>query len=148
MESLESKLERLAPDQRREVEDFIDFLLSRSGTIRDFSGTIPAPPPLMNGIPPPLTMVEPVRIARGAPNGESGQVFLKDSEFSSPVHGETSGGIQEIVGGNDDGFDQHYIDYGRFEKPSPATEAVLKIKEKIVKRHEQERKGHILEWID
>ncbi len=37
MESLENKLDRLPPEQRKEVEDFVDFLLFRSGNI-------PAPP--------------------------------------------------------------------------------------------------------
>ena len=30
MESLENKLDRLTPDQRREVEDFVDFLIQRA----------------------------------------------------------------------------------------------------------------------
>ena len=33
MESLESKLDRLSPEQRKEVEDFVDFLLFRSGNL-------------------------------------------------------------------------------------------------------------------
>jgi hypothetical protein len=147
MESLESKLERLTPVQRQEVEDFVDFLLSRSGRVRDFPVVLQAPPPLMNGAPPPLTLIEPVHIATDVPFREPEHV-LKDSEISSSVREEPPGGIQEIAVGNDDTFDHDYIDYGRFEKPSPATEAVMKVKEKIVKRHEQEKSGHILEWID
>ena len=34
MESLESKLDRLSPEQRREVEDFVDFLIQRAEGIR------------------------------------------------------------------------------------------------------------------
>ena len=147
MESLESKLERLAPDQRREVEDFVDFLLSRYGIARDFPGTIPAPPPLMNSVPPPLTITEPIHIAMTASSHETGQVNRKDHGISSMVHEEVRGGVQEINGGNEE-YDPDYIDYGIFEKPSPAVEAVLKVKDKICKRHEREKTVHILEWID
>jgi hypothetical protein len=146
MESLENKLERLAPDQRREVEDFVDFLLSRYGIARDFPGTIPAPPPLMTSVPPPLTTIEPVHIAMTASYPETGQVAFKDTGISPPVSLETSGGIQEINGNRE--LDHDYMDYGRFEKPTPTVEAIIKVKEKIIKRHEQEKTGHILEWID
>jgi hypothetical protein len=33
MESLESKLDGLTPEQRKEVEDFVDFLIYRSGNL-------------------------------------------------------------------------------------------------------------------
>ena len=33
MESLESKLDRLTPEQRREIEDFVDFLLHRNDPV-------------------------------------------------------------------------------------------------------------------
>ena len=39
MESLESKLDRLTPDQRKEIEDFVDFLLYRSGNLPVAPGT-------------------------------------------------------------------------------------------------------------
>ena len=60
MESLESKLDRLSPEQRKEIEDFVDFLLSRSGT-----GVVPPStpvnnPPVLNIAPPPLSLIEPV----------------------------------------------------------------------------------------
>lgn len=149
MESLESKLERLNPVQRQEVEDFVDFLLFRSGTVRDFPAVHPAPPPLMNGAPPPLTMIEPGHIAM------TGQFHETDK---SPVSGpapvpfepeDTARGIQEINVGGDDG---NYLDYGKFEQqsqsPSPAVEAVRKVKEKLSRREEHDKTGHILEWID
>ena len=147
MESLENKLERLAPDQRREVEDFVDFLISRYGIACDFSGTIPAPPPLITSVPPPLTMIEPVHIAMTESYSGTGPVTPKDTGISPPVSLETSGGTQEINGGNED-HDPDYMDYGRFEKPTPTAEAIIKVKERIIKRHEQEKTGHILEWID
>jgi len=56
MESLESRLERLSPGQRREVEDFVDFLLSRPESSlagQPAAGTPPAPhtaPPLLSSI--------------------------------------------------------------------------------------------------
>jgi hypothetical protein len=147
MESLESKLERLNPVQRQEVEDFVDFLLSR-GMIRDFPNVHPAPPPLMNGAPPQLTMIEPVHIAvtgqfRETSQSPAGPVPVP-SESEDPA-----AGIQEINVGGDDG---NYLDYGKFEQPalspSPAIEAVRKVKEKLNRREEHDKTGHILEWID
>ena len=41
MESLESKLDRLSPEQRKEVEDFMDFLMYRSGNSHESPGTAP-----------------------------------------------------------------------------------------------------------
>ena len=79
MESLESKLERLTPVQRQEVEDFVDFLLSRSGMIRDIPRPLPVTPPL-NGAPPPLTLIEPVHIAMGVTYHEP-EHTLKNSEI-------------------------------------------------------------------
>lgn len=101
----------------------------------------------MTSVPPPLTMIEPVHIVTTSSYRETGQASPNDPVISPTVPRETSGGVQEINGG-DDSLDHDYMDYGRFEKPSPAAEAVLKVKEKIVKRHEQEKSGHILEWID
>ena len=40
MESLESRMERLTPEQRREVEDFVDFILLKNN-IRQ----VPVSPP-------------------------------------------------------------------------------------------------------
>jgi hypothetical protein len=41
------------------------------------------------------------------------------------------------------------MDYGRFEQQSsPATEAVRKVKQKIIAREEQDRSKHLLDWVD
>ena len=41
MESLESKLDRLSPEQRKEVEEFVDFLMYRSGNSPGSPATAP-----------------------------------------------------------------------------------------------------------
>jgi hypothetical protein len=148
MESLENKLERLTPVQRQEVEDFVDFLVSRSGMVRDFPGAQPVPSPLMNGAPPPLTLIEPVHIAMTVPFRESEQPYAAVQQPSSPVPEEPAGVIQEITVGGDDGIARDYLDYGQFEQVSPANEAVRKVKEKMSRRGESDKAGHILEWID
>ncbi|MFA4861509.1 hypothetical protein [Methanoregula sp.] len=69
----------------------------------------------------------------------------------SPVPVETNNPppIQEITVGGDDWVTRDYMDYGKFEEqPSPATEAVKKVKQIIIKKEEQEKPRHILEWID
>ena len=146
MESLENKLERLTPVQRQEVEDFVDFLLSRSGMIRDFPGPVPVPPPFVNGAPPPLTMIEPVHIMTvPLPENEHAHV---DSQTPSRVPEEPVGLIHEIAGQGDNGITGDYMDYGQFEQATPATEAVKKVKEKLAKREERDKGSQILEWID
>jgi hypothetical protein len=41
------------------------------------------------------------------------------------------------------------MDYGQFEQsPSPATEAVKKVKQKIGRREEHEKSHQLLDWID
>jgi len=148
MESLESKLERLSPEQRKEIEDFVDFLLHR---------VEPAParqaPPLLQLVPPPLTV----------PDGEPGlpssgeavprRVIVRSSppvvaeEEPEPV-------VQEITVGGEDFATRNYLDYGKFEKtsqvlpPSPATEAVKRVKEKIGNRAENDKSRQLLDWID
>jgi hypothetical protein len=41
------------------------------------------------------------------------------------------------------------MDYGQFDKqPSPATEAVKKVRRKIIAREGQEKPRHLLDWVD
>jgi len=41
------------------------------------------------------------------------------------------------------------MDYGQFEQhPSPATEAVQKVRRKIIAREEQDKTHHLLDWVD
>ncbi len=71
-----------------------------------------------------------------------------------PMHeAEPPAVIQEIaVDDESDG----YFDYGRFEKtappaplpPSPADEAVKKVKRKLIQKSEQASKTQLLDWID
>jgi len=41
------------------------------------------------------------------------------------------------------------MDYGKFEKQeSPATEAVKKVKQKIIARQAEEKSKDLLDWVD
>jgi hypothetical protein len=147
MESLENKLDRLPPEQRKEVEDFVDFLLFRSGNI-------PAPPaagqtPLsfQNVAPPPLFVQEPAHVPEPAPIQGNDSHLVKDSP--KPLHDEEQvQPIQEIIVGGEDRITHDYMDYGQFEqKSSRATIAVKNVKEKLQKK-EQEKPRVMLDWID
>jgi hypothetical protein len=148
MESLESKLDSLTPEQRKEVEDFVDFLMYRSGNLPAAPGTAQASPALQNIAPPPLILQDPVHITESHPL--STYDSHKDENLSLPVKNEDQGSpVQEITVGNDDRITHDYMDYGQFEqKSSPATIAVKKVKEKLQKREEQEKPRVSLDWID
>ena len=146
MESLESKLDRLSPGQRKETEDFVDFLLSRSGQVDAFPNTPRDFPPVLNVAPPPL-MIELVQ------GEETPPVRLQDLastvERAAPAVGNaaTPAPFQEI-GDRSDRMNHDYMDYGQFEhQPSPATEAVKKVKRKIIAREEQDKPRHLLDWV-
>ena len=148
MESLESRLDRLSPEQRKEVEDFVEFLLSRPE-----QGPVPEAaagnPQTTNIAPPLLTPVEPpgspgLRQARFRDTSRSGTADLpsgSDAPAPVPFH-EIGGGIQDRLTGD-------YLDYEQFESgPSPATQAVKKIRRKIVTREGQDKPHHLLDWVD
>jgi hypothetical protein len=150
MESLESKLDRLSPEQRKEVEDFVEFLLSRSGLMSTLPKSPLDPPPVLNisASPPPL--FEPVPAEEIHPpvfqnhtrdeNGASGE--SGDAAAPAPFH-EIGGGIQ------DNRIHHDYMDYGQFESPpSLATEAVKKVGRKIIAREGEEKPRHLLDWVD
>jgi len=147
MESLESKLDRLSQDQRKEVEDFVDFLISRSGNT-----TIPvstsSPPPLQNIPPPLLTLQEPVHIMEDPPFRT--QDILDSEETPLPVRNEEpESPFTEIMAGRDDAITHDYMDYGQFEEQSsPATEAVKKVKKKLIAREAEDKPMHLLDWVD
>ena len=67
MESLESKLDRLSPDQRREVEDFVDFLIQRAEgirvTVQVASHDVPS---LAKSVAPPLITPDSVPVEEPA----------------------------------------------------------------------------------
>jgi len=152
MESLENKLDRLSPDQRREVEDFVDFLIQRAEgihvTVQVASHEAPSLP---KSVAPPIIAPDPVPVEEPA--------MIRPREDAPPaavipVHeAELPAVIQEID--VDDGSDG-YFDYGKFEKaaspaplpPSPADEAVKKVKRKLIQKSEQASKTKLLDWID
>ena len=149
MESLESKIDRLSPEQRREVEDFVDFLLYRYGPASVSQPINQPSPPALNGAPPPLTMIEPVHIVEYPVSRSPDPSPAYDREPSAAGNSDSSPVIQEIGGGTDDLVSHDYMDYGRFEQqPSPAAEAVKKVKAKLSRSEEQNKSNHLLDWID
>ncbi len=147
MESLESKLDRLSQGQRKETEDFVDFLLSRSGQMDAPPNTPCGFPPVLNVAPPPMSLIEPVHDTETRPAmvqdlANTDERSVRATAYESPAP------FQEIGGGGDR-ITHDYIDYGQFEhQSSPATEAVKKVKRKIIAREEKEKPRHLLDWVD
>jgi len=148
MESLESKLDRLSPEQRKEVEEFVDFLMYRSGNSPGSPAAAPVPLELKKVAPPPLTLTEPVHVPEtppqtiyDVPRGENASISVRCEEQGSP--------LQEITVGGDDRITRDYMDYGQYEhQSSPAIHAVKNVKEKLKKQEEQEKPRVSLDWID
>ena len=148
MESLESKLDRLSPEQRKEIEDFVDFLLSRAVQVRTPTDASRESVPVRNLAPPPLTLIEPVHVMETPPARLQDLVRTDDREVPAARDEPVPVPFQEICGGSDR-ITHDYMDYGQFEhQPSPATEAVKKIKRKIVAREGEEKPRHLLDWVD
>ena len=146
MESLESRLDRLSPEQRREVEDFVDFLIQRSGTFAPASSVPPAaPPPLITIAPPPIPLQE-----LSSPAPEPAKTRTRVQKLPDPAPQEDPGTLlmQEIA--VDDPGTNDYMDYGKDEPPPPslATEAVKRVKEKISRKKVHDTGSQILDWID
>lgn len=148
MESLESKLDRLSPDQRKEVEDFVDFLMYRSGNSPAAPGNPMSPVSRQNVAPPPLILTEPVPISEHSQF--KGNDSISDGNSSIVVYREEqTPPFREIAAGGDDRISRDYMDYSQLEsRPSLATDAVKKVKEKLQKREEQEKPRVTLDWID
>jgi hypothetical protein len=146
MESLESKLDRLSPEQRKGIEDFVDFLLTRSVPADIPPNTSCYPPQVLNVAPPPLGLIEPV-------HGEETLPVRAQDLVNDPAvqpRGDNAGSVpfQERGGGNDR-ITHDYMDTGQFEhQPSPSTEAVKMVRRKIITREEQEKPCHLLDWVD
>ena len=150
MDSLESKLDRLSAEQRREVEDFVDFLIQRAEGIR-VTVQLPSHDPLpAKSIAPPLITPDPApteELPVPVPREE-----ILPAAAPEPVHeAEPPAAIHEIE--TDDGL----LDYGKFERtaaapaplpPSPADAAVQKVKRKLIEKSEQADKNRLLDWID
>ena len=148
MESLESKLDRMSTDQRREVEDFVDFLLYRSGSPQGVSSRTTALPLVAKQAPPAIPVMAPM-LMQETPQVVVHEQNIRQEESSSlGMSGEQNSPIQEITVEVDDQISRDYMDYGQFERSSPAIEAVKKVKAKIIQKSEQEKSSHLLDWID
>ena len=150
MESLESKLERLSPGQRKEVEDFVDFLIFRSGDPQPPPRIIPQAPPILSVSPPPM---EPVTLSlqpSQVPSPSTQDMLMRDAPRDSPgMSRPDPAPVQEARSTGDDWITRDYMDYGQFEQaPSPATDAVKKVKQKISQREEHDKSRQLLDWID
>ena len=149
MESLESKLDRLSPEQRREIEDFVDFLLYRSGTLQGVSGPAVVNPTVTKVVPPVIPVMTP--ILQDTPMVVASEQNIRQADTSSTgMPEEPSPLIQEITVEVEDKISRDYMDYGQFEQqPSPATEAVKKVKTRLlIQKSEQDTSRHLLDWVD
>ena len=148
LESLESKLVRLSPDQRKEVEDFVDLLLSRSGPfpLLMFDSLDPSPLPIRNVAPPSLTMIEPVHLVEIPPLPPKGTIgserHVSTSERDTQISSSGKGGCASDL------ISRDYMDYGQFEQSSPGTEAVKKIQRKMIAPDGNDKTRQLLDWID
>jgi hypothetical protein len=154
VESLENKLDHLTPEQRREVEDFVDFLIQRSGGISVTVQINPSPSPSVpKPVPPPFIASEPAHLDEPRAAGTPDNVFPGEP-VSPPSSTESEvSPVHEISGGDSDNLTRDYMDYGQFEQqapdPSTADAAVKRVKAKISKRAEEEKPGNnLLDWID
>ena len=131
MESLESKLEKLSPDQRKEIEDFVDFLLSRSPATSCVETRQPPVPPVVNQVPPVFTSPEPEQFVAPA---------SRDLSHSEEQPSQSSSG---------DWITRDYMDYGQFEQMSESDiQAMKKVKAKSAERDAREKSQQLLDWID
>ena len=143
MDLLLNKLERLTPEQRREVEDFVDFLIFRSDSRPDPARPVFPVPPVMMVAPPPL------ELAPVPPAQPSLSFPFPDASASSPAQPEPAPELVHEIAGADDYLTRDYMDLGQYEQPpSPATDAVKKVKRRLIQHDEQDKSHHVLEWID
>ena len=147
MESLESKLDRLSPEQRREAEDFVDFLLYRSGSLQGVPGPAAVHPSVLPPAPLAIPVMAPIIIPQTPPVvvhdqscRQEGPPSLEMSEEHLP--------LPEIREEVEDQISRNYMDYGQFEQQSPATEAVKKVKAKLIQKSGKDKPHHLLDWID
>jgi len=150
MESLDSKLCRLTAEQQREVEDFVDFLLQRTGN------RPPADPPL----PVPVTTAAaPPALTAQEPAGDSRMLLINEliqKPDMPPAHPEADPAtllIKEIAAEQEDLISAEYMDYGKFEQapappPSPATEAIRRVRVKLGEKKKDVPKDALLDWVE
>ncbi len=61
----------------------------------------------------------------------------------------TGSPVREIVAGGEDWITRDYMDYGQFDRqPSPAEEAVKKVKRMPLQRGKDGKPRQLLDWID
>ena len=144
MESLEDKLERLSPEQRKEVEDFVDFLLFRHIPFRPPDSGSPGPMQFRNVAPLPLSLNEPVQPME-IPSSLQEDRNLSEETTSSAGKSPQSPPANESL---NDHVSHDYMDYGQFEKSSPASDAVKRIRQKKIRPDDNDKTQHLLDWID
>lgn len=141
MESLESRMERLTPDQRMEVEDFVDFLLLKNNFRQNPQAVTPTSPILMNA--PPVLSAEP---APALPATQmQGPLIHEEPHLPESLDPEPAS-IREIADSCEDG----YMDYGRYEQAAaiPAAGPEKSVKRKVIAREVEEKSRHLLDWVD
>jgi hypothetical protein len=142
MESLESRMERLTPEQRREVEDFVDFILLKSN-IRQVP--VNASPSTVMLNTPPVLSADPAPPLQQS--GRMQELAVQDESRSPGI--PASSPVPEITSGSQDWITRDYMDLGQYEQaPSPVTEAVKKVKRKIIAREAGDTSRHLLDWVD
>jgi hypothetical protein len=143
MDLLLNKLERLTPAQRKEVEDYVDFLIFRSDSRPDPVRPIAPVPPVLMATPPPLELAP-------VPTAQPSLSFpFPDASASAPVPPEPAPELVHEIAGADDYLTRDYMDLGQYEPPpSPATDAVKKAKRRLIQHEEQDKSHHVLEWMD
>jgi hypothetical protein len=147
VESFESRFSRLTPEQQKEVEDFMDFLLLKN-TLRQ-GPVVSQPPPMMLNTPPVMVPDPAIGVQRIPRPAQVPGTPAADPSSFPPINDTDSPPMHEITAGDEDWISRDYMDYGKFEpQPSPATEAVRKVKQKIITREEQDKSKHLLDWVD
>jgi uncharacterized membrane protein len=147
MDTLESKLDHLSPEQRREVEDFVDFLIQRAEGIRVTVQLPSHDPSPAKSIAPPLITPDPAPVEE--PPAPLPREDAPAAAHEAVPEAEPQAAVHEIE--TDDGL----LDYGKFERtapapvlPSPADAAVQKVKRKLIQKSEQASENQLLDWID
>jgi hypothetical protein len=148
MESLESKLDRLSPEQRSEVEEFVDFLLYRLGLSHDESSQTVLNLLASKSAQSLIPVMAPIMIQETPPFVMSEQNIRQEEPSSIGMSDEHSIPMQEIAVEVEDLISRDYMDYGQFEQQSPATEAVREVKTKLILKSDQDTSRNLLDWID
>ncbi len=150
MDSLENKLDRLTPGQRREVDDFVDFLLQQSSGTPPVKMPVPPVSPPSGIAPPPFTVQEP-EVSRDSPAPRQNDLIMAEETPPGVSPEDDAPVVQEITVGGDV-LTQDYMDYGAFDQPerqeSPADNAVRKVKQKLIQKSGQDPSHNLLDWID